>query len=1092
MSTMFPAALPRDAETRLRALDASTSFIVQAPAGSGKTELLIQRLLTLLAQVEEPEEIVSITFTRKAASEMRERLIAALRAAASGGDSISSAHARLTRELAAAVLERDRQADWRLLEHPARLRIETIDALASGFTRAMPWLSRFGAMPEPVEDPYPLYAVAASRTLRALGDAGAESDAIRHLLVHLDNDVARASTLIAQMLGRREQWLPLVVGVADVSALRPVLEGNLAAAVECELAVLRELAPAVFHECMPKMLRSKRPPREREEWREAAELLLVQAGTWRKKSPPQAKTFDRTFQMLIGALNRDSCEAFRIALKRAMELPEPKYDDAQWAILESVFRILRLAAANVKAVFQARGQVDFVEIALAALQALGPSATEPTDLALAVGHKVRHLLVDEFQDTSEIQHELLMRLTGAWESGSERQQTLFTVGDPMQSIYRFRHAEVGLFLAAREHGLGGSVALEPLELTTNFRAQPQIVDWVNRTFEAVFPQEESAGIGAVRYTASDAFRGGEGEAVTLRVLAEQDDAAEAAMIGALVEQARAMNPDGKVAILVRARPHLRAITTEFDRRGWRYRAVQVTTLAESAVVRDLLALTRALVHLADRPAWLAILRAPWCGLSLADLHAIAGADHTSTIWTLIESPGLQLSNDGAARLTRFKAALIPVLKARRRMALRPWVEAAWIRLGGPACLASDAEREDAAAYLDLLAEFEEGGDIAEFDRLDARLKELFTKPDPEADERLQVMTIHQAKGLEFDTVILPGLGKPPKREENKLLLWSNFGGRVLLAPVPAAASNKRGEDDPIYKFLERHERVKDAHESRRLLYVAATRARERLHLIGHAKQTKDGPKPVKGSLLEHLWPLVVQDSIVPVAGAAAAVPVMRPILRLAGDWVASTEGRVRDVAWRRAERSAAADEPEVTFEWVGNTLRHAGVVVHRLIQRIARDGLARWDRARVEASRLEIGAALESLGTPPAELKGAVARVVDAVAGMIEDPIGRWTLEEHRDARSELALSAAFESRTVRVAIDRTFLDGDGVRWIVDYKTSAHEGAGVDGFLDNEVERYRGQLELYARVLRLSEPADRVMRAGLYFPLLRAWRVVVP
>ena len=225
MSTL-PIAIPADADARRRALDPTTSFIVQAPAGSGKTELLIQRLLTLLAQVDEPEEIVSITFTRKAASEMRERLISALRAAAEG-EPIASTHASLTRDLALQVIERDRQADWRLLEHPSRLRIETIDALASGFTRAMPWLSRFGAMPEPVEDPYSLYSIAASRTLRVLGENAPESPAVRHLLEHLDNDMSRASSLIAQMLVRREQWLPLVVGVSDVSALRPLLEANL-------------------------------------------------------------------------------------------------------------------------------------------------------------------------------------------------------------------------------------------------------------------------------------------------------------------------------------------------------------------------------------------------------------------------------------------------------------------------------------------------------------------------------------------------------------------------------------------------------------------------------------------------------------------------------------------------------------------------------------------------------------------------------------------------------------------------------------------------------------------------------------------------
>ena len=1072
MST-FPVPVPSDAAARRRALEPGTSFIVQAPAGSGKTELLIQRLLTLLAQVDEPEEIVSITFTRKAASEMRERLLAALRSA-SNGDPVASVHARLTRDLAAAVLERDRQADWRLLEHPSRLRIETIDALASGFTRAMPWLSRFGAMPEPVEDPYALYAVAASRTLRVLGENAPESAAMRHLLVHLDNDVSRATSLIAQMLARREQWLPLVVGVSDVGALRPVLEANLAAAVADELARLGALAPSVFNEYVPRMLKSKRPPAGLAEWREVAGLLLAKAGTWRKKTPPEAKTFERVFSLLIDRLNH--CEPFREALHRVRQLPEPLYSDAQWALLESIFRILRLAAMNVKAVFQTRGQVDFVEIALAALQALG-QVSEPTDLALTVGHRVRHLLVDEFQDTSATQHELLLRLTGAWDAASA-QQTLFAVGDPMQSIYRFRQAEVALFLDARQRGLG-DISLEPLELTANFRSAGQVVEWVNRTFQAVFPQEESAVLGAVGYTPSDAFRGSVDQPVTLRILSEQDDTAEAFMVSRLVEESRAIHPEGKIAVLVRARPHLKEITAEFNRRGWKYRAVQVKTLAESAVVRDLLALTRALAHLADRPAWLAILRAPWCGLSLADLHTIAGADHASTIWTLLESPAI-LTPDGTARLARFKTALTPALKLRRRMALRPWLEAAWIRLGGPACLESESEREDATAYLDLLGEFEEGGDIPEFDRLESRLRDLFTKPDPAADERLQVMTIHQAKGLEFDTVILPGLGKQPKRDESKLLLWSTHGGRVLLAPT----SN---DEDPIYKFLERHERAKDRHESRRLLYVGATRARDRLHLIGHARQSKDGPRAIAGSLLELLWPMVTQEMLVSVATPEPARPAERPLSRLPADWRAPITRP--SVVWKRPQQATAV-EPEVTFEWVGNTLRHAGVVVHRFIQRIAREGLEQWPTLRVVECKAEISSALASLGVPPGELIAVTARVCDAISATLDDEVGRWTLAAHSEARSELALSAVLDSRTVHVVIDRTFVDSDGTRWIVDYKTSAHEGAGVQAFLDNETERYRAQLALYARVMRLHD-GTRPIRMGLYFPLLRAWRIVV-
>ena len=142
-------------------------------------------------------------------------------------------------------------------------------------------------------------------------------------------------------------------------------------------------------------------------------------------------------------------------------------------------------------------------------------------------------------------------------------------------------------------------------------------------------------------------------------------------------------------------------------------------------------------------------------------------------------------------------------------------------------------------------------------------------------------------------------------------------------------------------------------------------------------------------------------------------------------------------------------------------------------------------------SKPEIASALASLGVPPAELATVTTRVCDAITATLEDAIGRWTLDAHTDARSELALSAVLETRTVHVVIDRTFIDAEGVRWILDYKTSAHEGAGVGAFLDNEVERYRGQLELYERVMRMDDPA-REIRVGLYFPLLRAWRVVGP
>lgn len=200
-----------DIAQRREALDPQRSFIVQAPAGSGKTELLIQRYLRLLSAVDHAEEIVAVTFTKKAAGEMRERVLQALQDAQSGKTG-ETPHETLTLELAAAALARDREAGWQLAGNPARLRIQTIDALCAGLTRQMPVLSRFGAQPESVEDALPLYREAAQATLALIDDEAAVADDVERLLLHLDNNVARIEELIAVMLAQRDQWLRHIHG----------------------------------------------------------------------------------------------------------------------------------------------------------------------------------------------------------------------------------------------------------------------------------------------------------------------------------------------------------------------------------------------------------------------------------------------------------------------------------------------------------------------------------------------------------------------------------------------------------------------------------------------------------------------------------------------------------------------------------------------------------------------------------------------------------------------------------------------------------------------------------------------------------------
>ena len=206
------ATIP-DLLQRREALDPQRSFIVQAPAGSGKTELLIQRYLLLLARVKHAEEIIAVTFTKKAAGEMRERVLQAL-ADAQAGKAPESEHEKLTLELATAALRRDREAGWHLVDNPAQLRIQTIDALCAGLTRQMPVLSRFGAQPDSIEDAEVLYRQAAQATIALVNEPGAAAADVENLLAHLDNDVARAEGLLVDMLARRDQWLRHVHGGA--------------------------------------------------------------------------------------------------------------------------------------------------------------------------------------------------------------------------------------------------------------------------------------------------------------------------------------------------------------------------------------------------------------------------------------------------------------------------------------------------------------------------------------------------------------------------------------------------------------------------------------------------------------------------------------------------------------------------------------------------------------------------------------------------------------------------------------------------------------------------------------------------------------
>ncbi len=225
-----------------------------------------------------------------------------------------------------------------------------------------------------------------------------------------------------------------------------------------------------------------------------ADLLLTKSGDLRKRSIGHA--LKARCEQLFARLRGE--DALLECLKRFRKLPAPQFTEPQWQAVQAAVSVLTLAVAELQLVFRERGRVDFAELAIRASAALG-QVDAPEDLALALGHRIQHFLVDEFQDTSYTQFELIEKLTAGWEPGDGR--TLFLVGDPMQSIYRFRQADVSLFLKARLEGIG-AIRLEPLTLSVNFRSRPGLVEWVNRTFESILPASDDLESGAVAYSAS--------------------------------------------------------------------------------------------------------------------------------------------------------------------------------------------------------------------------------------------------------------------------------------------------------------------------------------------------------------------------------------------------------------------------------------------------------------------------------------------------------------------------------------------------------------------------------------------------------------
>ncbi|MFV2089998.1 MAG: PD-(D/E)XK nuclease family protein, partial [Pseudomonadales bacterium] len=278
------------------------------------------------------------------------------------------------------------------------------------------------------------------------------------------------------------------------------------------------------------------------------------------------------------------------------------------------------------------------------------------------------------------------------------------------------------------------------------------------------------------------------------------------------------------------------------------------------------------------------------------------------------------------------------------------------------------------------------------------------------------------------------------------------------------------------------------YENQRLLYVATTRAKERLVLSACIDPEKNEVKPATGSLLADLWLTSSEDFLAALAESVAAgganpnntdAAVLRDqaLRRIDAGWHPPLGERT---GWQPALPLRERDF-DIEYNWAGMQARRTGTVLHRLLERAGKIGIENLSITQRERLIGKIPLLLKAMGTRSDRLEPAVDIIPDAFEQTLDSDTGRWMLSNrHREAACELSVAGLIDGQLVNAVIDRTFIDEDEVRWIIDYKSGYHAGADLESFLAEESERYQGQLHRYRQLFAQME--QRTIKAALYLP----------
>jgi ATP-dependent helicase/nuclease subunit A len=1118
----------KDLSIRKAVLSPEESYHVESPAGAGKTSLLTARFIHLLAQVNHPQEILALTFTNKAANEMQERIQSILHQAEEGVVSDSAWMNELLPVAKKAV--KKHKAHQHIIRTSDGLQITTFHSFCNQIIKKAPVEARIPLeaviLAEEEQEEFIRESLGRTQsTLMALPPLDPNRKALERILLYFNNSWKALSSDLAQLTLQRDLLSDLFKVVhehPDPVHLDQVLRERLGFLISRYLNSAKghlastdlgqEWAPFYNHLALKGaeisgQLTNVLPGSDWDDlsaWQAIAEMCTTKNGSARKQFGPHTGFYSGFKQTVWADYLSSLPPSLLEMLQKIKSYPFPETSPVDVGLLFDLILLVGQAVDHYRRLCQSRGVIDFVELEQAALRVLGKDE-EPTDLQLVLDQRINHILVDEFQDTSLNQWLLIQYLCSGWSPGDGR--TLFIVGDPKQSIYGFRKAEVSLFMKAK-NGLPlpgqGLLPLKSVHISTNFRSRKELIAFTNELFSKTIMAHPNPDADEVPFREAEpaletsAQETGE---IKLALFSKEEDnyfprLKEAAWLAGAVSRTAQDPCFGSIGILLFARTHLPLYLKAFYEQGLQVQVQEGLNLEDRPEALDLLSLTRALVRPHDDLAWAALVRSAWCWVGLEELLRISRVPMPSfaeRIMAYALSAKVPEAVKNLGRVLRHYRDLVGRLPL-HRIVLQVWEE-----LSGPKGV---SERyglsgvRNCRQFLQLLFQAEKGIPEETLYRLEFLLASAFAPPDPLASRsRVTVMTVHHAKGLEFDTVFLPHVDRNPlegSRQEDLPYILERLPGEREEHLIALKLDRRTKNDSGTLGLLKDLKKARALGEAKRLYYVALTRAKKALYLSGLFSGQENEERVSKFSLLEYLLNHEGEKKFLEIEyGPSVPETVVDRVAFKVSEEGPPLPFVSEPVPYRiilpsglhsQDQISEETDPSEIFLqeEFKGPLGMARGTVTHRILERLGEGKDLPTEKA--------VAQALVREGVGDEEAQETAPMILAEVRACQKEKFCAFILQgDHPFSAGEWVLEDRVEEGLVRSGvIDRIIFDGRA--WfLVDYKTTPlPEGTPIETFLQDQDALYRQQLLAYREMLSHARSLDpSLIRLFLYFTALQ-------